>query len=316
MLRSRIQLIERKTGKRFAAAPDGTILLSSEDVGWRGISVELHTIPPLEMPEHYLEGHRLMVHIGNPAVFEWKDSDRYRQTILKPGDFCLQTHGEINIPRWHDRLEFLAIAIDRSFMRRCFEDTKMPENIVFGRQVGQFDPIIVSFAQQFRAELMTRNYCGGLYGESIALAFSMYLLERYRDRTSKLPRVLGKLSALQLRQFIEYVHEHLSDDLSLIDLANQLHLSPYYFTRLLKNSLGLSPHQYILQTRIERAKRLITIPKRLNLADISLQVGFYDHAHFTKAFKQIVGATPKQFSNCCEIEQEFTSNFDRAIVSL
>jgi AraC family transcriptional regulator len=85
---------------------------------------------------------------------------------------------------------------------------------------------------------------------------------------------------------------------------------------LLKNSLGVSPHQYVLQTRIERAKHLITTPQRLNLAEIGLQVGFYDHAHFTKAFKQIVGETPRQFFGCRVSEQEFTSIRDRAIVSL
>jgi AraC family transcriptional regulator len=316
MLSSQIQLIERNTGKRFAAAPDGTVLLSSEDVGWRGISVELHSIPPLEMPEHYLEGHRLMVHTGNPTAFEWKDGTRWQKIVLKPGDFCLQTHGEINIPRWHDPLEFLAIAIDRNFVRQYFQDTKTPETIVFGRQVGQSDPIIARFAKKFQAELAAKTYCGSLYGESLALAFSVYLLEQYRDRTSKLPRVRGKLSALQLRQFVEYIHEHLSNDLSLVELANQLHLSPFYFTRLVKNSLGLSPHQYVLQTRIERAKYLISVPQRLSLAEIGLQVGFYDHAHFTKAFKQMVGVSPRQFFEGRVNEQEFTSTRDRAIVSL
>jgi Helix-turn-helix domain/SnoaL-like domain len=72
----------------------------------------------------------------------------------------------------------------------------------------------------------------------------------------------------------------------------------------------------VLQTRIERAKHLITTPQRLNLAEIGLQVGFYDHAHFTKAFKQIVGETPRQFFGCRVSEQEFTSIRDRAIVSL
>ncbi|MBD2033935.1 hypothetical protein H6F76_02565 [Leptolyngbya sp. FACHB-321] len=51
------------------------------------------------MPEHYIEGHRLMVQVGEPTAFEWKEDDRWRQTTLKPGDFCLQSHGETNAPR-------------------------------------------------------------------------------------------------------------------------------------------------------------------------------------------------------------------------
>jgi AraC family transcriptional regulator len=295
MLSSHIQLIERTTGNCFAAAPDGTVLKSSYPLGWRGITVEWQSIPPLEMPEHCLEGHRLMVHIGKPALFEWKEDDCWRYTLLKPGDFCLQTHRDLNFPRWHDSLEFLAIALDPNLMSHWFQDTKAPETIHFQTLRGRFDPVIAQVAQRFQTELASNSYGGALYGESLALAFAVHLIEQYCTQPKNLPRPHSKLSALHLRQFVEYVHEHLSNELSLIELANQVNLSAYYFTRLVKNSLGLSPHQYVLKTRIERAKQLITFSQPLNLAEIGLQVGFYDHAHFTKAFKRLVGVSPSQF---------------------
>ncbi|MBD2261169.1 helix-turn-helix transcriptional regulator [Pseudanabaena sp. FACHB-2040] len=83
--------------------------------------------------------------------------------------------------------------------------------------------------------------------------------------------------------------------MSLTALADQTNLSAFHFARLFKKSLGLSPHQYMLQNRVERAKRLITKTDRPDLADIALQVGFYDQAHFTKAFKRVVGLPPKGF---------------------
>ncbi|MDF5716906.1 MAG: hypothetical protein PUP93_24320 [Rhizonema sp. NSF051] len=57
-----------------------------------------------------------------------------------------------------------------------------------------------TIAKQFHAELEYRCYSGSLYGESIALAFSLYLLEKYSRRSRSLPRSHGKLSGLQLRQ--------------------------------------------------------------------------------------------------------------------
>ncbi|MBW4457904.1 MAG: helix-turn-helix transcriptional regulator [Nostoc indistinguendum CM1-VF10] len=63
----------------------------------------------------------------------------------------------------------------------------------------------------------------------------------------------------------------------------------------LTNPLGLSPHQYVLQNRVERAKKLITVCDS-NLTDIALQVGFYDQTHFGKAFKRTVGVSPKVFA--------------------
>ena len=101
---------------------------------------------------------------------------------------------------------------------------------------------------------------------------------------------------MQLRQIIEYVHEHLSQELSLTALAEQVNLSAYHFARIFKNSLRLSPHQYVLRNRVERAKQLIANSATTRLTDIGLQVGFYDQAHFAKSFKQVVGCSPKTFS--------------------
>jgi AraC family transcriptional regulator len=64
-----------------------------------------------------------MVHVGEPAAFEWKEGDRWQQSTLKPGDFCLQSHGETNAPRWQNDLEFLAIALDPDFVNHIFQDT-------------------------------------------------------------------------------------------------------------------------------------------------------------------------------------------------
>lgn len=296
MLSSQIHLINYKTGEFFSAAPEGAVLYSSANVGWRGITVELHCIPSLELPEHYIDGHRLMVHVGEPTTFEWKEGGGWRQTVLKPGDFCLQSHGETNAPRWQNDLEFLAIALDPGFVNDIFRDTKAPEKISFQQQRGQIDPVITQFATRFQAELESGSYGGALYSESMGLAFALYLLEQHGDRALKLPRPRGKLSALQVRQIVEYVHERLTHEISLVDLAAQTNLSAYHFARLFKHSVGLPPHQYVLQNRVERAKKLISISVNPSLTEIGLQVGFYDQAHFTKAFKQVVGISPKAFA--------------------
>jgi AraC family transcriptional regulator len=75
MSSSQIRLIDSTTGDFFAAAPEGTVLYSSANAGWQGIMVEFHYIPSLELPEHYIDGHRLMVHVGKPTAFEWKEGD-------------------------------------------------------------------------------------------------------------------------------------------------------------------------------------------------------------------------------------------------
>ncbi|MBD2072107.1 helix-turn-helix transcriptional regulator [Leptolyngbya sp. FACHB-671] len=292
---SRIHLVNSQTGDVFPAAPDGSVLFSSVNAGWQGITVEFHRISSFELPEHYIDGHRLAVNIGQPVHYEWKEGRHRRQTTLNPGDFCLQTHGDINFPRWWGNFEFLAIALDPEFVRRAFQDTGALENISFLTRRGAADTTIADFTRHFRAELASGSYCGTLYGESLAVAFALHLIEHHSSRPQKLRKADGKLSSQQLKQIIEYVHEHLSEELSLVGLAEQMNLSAFHFARLFKNSLGLSPHQYLLQNRVERAKKLIAIAGKPDLTDIGLQVGFYDQAHFTKAFKRVVGIPPKSF---------------------
>jgi AraC family transcriptional regulator len=294
---SQIHLINTATEQPFPAAPKGTVLSSSVDLGWRGITVELHHLPPVEYPEHYVQGHRLaVVHRGKPITYEWKDGGRWKRAQTHPGVFFLQSHGDINAPRWFESFETVAIALDPSFVAQSFRDTIDPDRIRLREQRAEFDPIMAKFARQFEDELTNGSYGGALYGESLALAFSLYILEQHSDYSQPFPRPRGKFSSLQLRDMIEYIHVHLSEELSLTDLANHLNLSAFHFARLFKNSLGLSPHQYVLQNRVERARKLIAVSTSANLTDIALQVGFYDQTHFGKAFKRLVGVPPKVFA--------------------
>lgn len=292
---SQIQLVNSQTGDIFPAAPDGSVLFSSVNAGWQGITVEFHRISSLELPEHYIDGHRLAVNIGQPVHYEWKEGNSWRRMTLNPGDFCLQTHGDINFPRWWGNFEFVAIALDPRFVSQAFQDTGVSENINFRTRRGETDAVIADFTHRFKTELASGSYCGTLYGESLAVAFALHLIEYHSNPPLKLRKTSGRLSSQQLKQIIEYVHEHLSEEVSLVSLAEQMNLSAFHFARLFKNSLGLSPHQYLLQNRVERAKKLIVIADKPDLTDIGLQVGFYDQAHFTKAFKRLVGISPKGF---------------------
>lgn len=102
------------------------------------------------------------------------------------------------------------------------------------------------------------------------------------------------LPPYKLQQVIEYIDEHLAERLSLETIAQQIGISQFYFCHLFKQSMGVSPYQYLLKQRIERSKQLL-LQTRPNIADIALTVGFSNQSHFTRQFKQVVGITPKRF---------------------
>ena len=88
--------------------------------------------------------------------------------------------------------------------------------------------------------------------------------------------------------------EHLAEDLLLSYLAAVVHLSPYHFARLFKESVGFPPHQYVIQRRVERAKLLLSTTN-WSLTAIAHTVGFAHESHLALHFKRLTGVTPRYY---------------------
>ncbi|WP_404788359.1 AraC family transcriptional regulator [Altericista sp. CCNU0014] len=101
------------------------------------------------------------------------------------------------------------------------------------------------------------------------------------------------LTCTQLQQVLDYIQTHLDRDLSLVELAKTLNLSPTYFASAFKQAIDISPHQYVIQQRVEQATLMLS-KTDLAIADIALQVGFSSQSHLTQHFKRFMGKTPKQ----------------------
>lgn len=93
---------------------------------------------------------------------------------------------------------------------------------------------------------------------------------------------------------IAYITDHLQEELSLEQLARQASLSPFYFSRLFKNETGYSPHEYVIQVRVNAAKFFLQ-SARLSQKDICYSCGFSSESSFCTTFKKATGLTPSQY---------------------
>lgn len=91
----------------------------------------------------------------------------------------------------------------------------------------------------------------------------------------------------------EYLHAHLNEEVSLDRLSAEVHMSKFHFLRRFKDYFGMTPHQYWLNYRINRAKE--ALEAGLPLADIVFDYGFNDLSHLNRRFKPAYGKTPFQF---------------------
>jgi AraC family transcriptional regulator len=102
------------------------------------------------------------------------------------------------------------------------------------------------------------------------------------------------LPRYKLRQVMEFIEAHLDRSIVLEHLAAAAGVSPFHFHRQFKKSTSLTPRQYILHKRIERAKALLS-ESPLPLAEVAAQVGFADQSHFTTAFRLATSMTPRSY---------------------
>jgi transcriptional regulator GlxA family with amidase domain len=104
-------------------------------------------------------------------------------------------------------------------------------------------------------------------------------------------RVRSGLAPWQVRRVLAYVEENLGAPIRNKDLALIARLSVYYFNVAFRNSVGSTPHEYVIRQRVKRAQRLMLSTEN-SLSDIAAECGMADQAHLTRLFRKIVGDSP------------------------
>jgi AraC family transcriptional regulator len=134
-----------------------------------------------------------------------------------------------------------------------------------------------------------------LFCESLVMNVAGILLLRHSTAShGARPLPSGGLSRRQAQRVLEYIEANLSRPLSLRRLSQIADLSLHHFAHMFKRTIGVTPYQYVLGRRLERAKIMLRSAK-VSLVDISLSTGFDSQSHFSSTFRRMVGATPTEF---------------------
>ncbi len=267
-------------------------LKSSRD----GIKVSYYQHPgAFETPEHCFSQHFITIHLNRtPVVKEQVLNSRLRCNEFRDGDICLTPANALVSVRLHDSSELICLYLEPTFMTEITAEVSDVDNFELIPQFKLNDKLIYQMGIALKANLELKGACQSLYTESMATAISAHLLQFYSTRKPKVKSYSDGLPQARLRQVTEYINEHSAQNPSLIKMAQIVQMSPYYFSRLFKQSTGLTPHQYLLRCRTEQAKRLLK-SSNLSIATIAAQVGFVDQSHLARHFKRLVGVSPSQF---------------------
>ena len=105
----------------------------------------------------------------------------------------------------------------------------------------------------------------------------------------------------RMKRVLKHLHEHITDEIVIEDLANVACLTKTYFIRLFKQEFGISPVQYINRKKVERAQLLLFTTDK-SVKEIAYMLGISDHSYFIRLFRKVAGITPQDYRRLHRVE--------------
>jgi AraC family transcriptional regulator len=269
-------------------------LVASYHAGWKGLTFIHYCHPPHQTMEHCLLQHSLVITDPKSCFQAERRLD---------GKFKHYAHGNGRVDvipaflshwtNWDREVEFSVIAICPTLLNQTTQELMQREKELIP-QFSIDDPVIQQLALALKTEIRTGCMSGSLYGESLGTALAARLVQNYAVSKPSLEFKANSLPQSQLEQVIDYMKANLTQDLSILDLATLISMSESHFSRSFKQSVGITPYQYLMQQRVERAKQLLK-QQAISISNIALDCGFANQTHLTKVFRQMTGVTPKAY---------------------
>ncbi|MBW4695795.1 MAG: AraC family transcriptional regulator [Lyngbya sp. HA4199-MV5] len=269
-------------------------LLTSQSLAWNGIYVQHHRQPAWETPAYAHTRHMLMVHQAQHVVHSERVLDGRRQKeVLGNQQIVIVPASVSHQAVWDSEANFTLLFLEPDHLAQVAYEAVNGDRVELIPQFATPDPLIYQIGLALQSEMTSNGLGSRLFVDSLTTALSIHLLRSYSTWQQPLREYRG-LSPRKLQQAIDYINDHLHQDLSLAAIARELDMSQYYFARLFKQSMGISPYQYVLQQRVEQAKVLLK-SSTLSMSAIAHRVGFADQSQFTVQFRKFTGTTPKAY---------------------
>ncbi|HMX27851.1 MAG TPA: AraC family transcriptional regulator [Blastocatellia bacterium] len=264
---------------------------------WDGVKVAHYRVTPGELGSRIHKTHEVFIPIAGAITIE---SDAHRDTPMRrrrvPGEISVTPAGIRYSARWEEELEYLTVFFTEEHLRRTTIDFESNRNARIVLSCGPRDELVRSIGLALADEIDHGQPAGKLYAESLVNTLTVHLLRHYSTESLVDDLQFGGLPPHKLRRVAEFIEANLDQDLELAEIAQAAELSPYHFARSFKQTTGFTPIQFLMQRRIEHAKRLLT-ESDAPIVEVGLSAGFKNQSHFSTLFRKFTALTPKAYRN-------------------
>lgn len=281
---------------RFDELETCRVLQSSANLQWSQVYVSKQIEDPNEGT--FLGSPHLFISLtrSGPArvFFDIKEQRSYVR--LHPGQMNILAQDEPARVRWERRVHTTHLYLRDSLLAEVAADFsgKSPKSIEIISKLAFVDTLLEGLVSAIcDATEWDRD---GLYADHLARATACHIVRKYSNLSFRQvgKEVSGQLTQTQMANFRDAIEAEMSKKLTLADLAEGSGLSTSHFAHLCKQTTGRTPYQYLLHSRIGRARYLLT-KSTLPLGQIAAECGFADQVHFTRVFSKIVGQPPATY---------------------
>ena len=265
---------------------------------WDGVGVLEGRSWPYERDEGHFPRHVLVVNDGDRVPFEARlPGSRWIAGTVGPRHVNFWPAGMPHAVRWLATGNWQVIQIDPGFIDSVAASIGMAAAPAFEPAVGRADPLAAHLAAALVLDARMEGAGDRLVGESLGMALVGHLLRAHGVASAMHGSPTGaarpgSLRPDRVRLVADFVEARLDGDLSLGELAGLLGMDVFGFSRAFKAATGCSPHRYVVQARIARAKSLLR-KGTLSISEVAMQTGFATPSHFATTFRRLTGSTPR-----------------------
>lgn len=273
----------------------GEVLSTSEELGWKDVEQRSYRykgqdvlIPPLD---HFM----LVCYYTGQTPMDRCVDEGWKRTACAPGDISLLTMSQNSHWHWTENIDVSHVYLSNALMSRVAMDVmeRPIEEVRLHDLLRTQDSILTSVVGAITREVKSHGIGGSLYAEALGMQLAIHLLRNYASVTFKDTVISGRLSKQQKQRLLEFIDAHLQDSIRLDEMADSVGLGVWTFSRKFSESFDCSPHTFVTEKRVERAKRMLC-EGTFAIKEIAYLCGFSDQAHLTRVLRAKLGITPAQ----------------------